>query len=98
MFSVFTNMFILRSSDMNKWKWIYLGVGVLVGALGTALVSGRPSPLRTGATTLLSHGISAKRKIETLAEVAKENVSDIVAEADQKAQDRQAAKAGPQDA
>ncbi|MDR1165278.1 MAG: DUF1490 family protein [Deltaproteobacteria bacterium] len=78
---------------MNKWKWIMLGVGFVAGTVITTLVSGKPSPLRVGATTLLSHGIAAKRKVETLAEIAKENISDIVAEADQKAQDRQSAPA-----
>jgi hypothetical protein len=75
---------------MNKLKWISLGIGFAAGALVTTLVSGKPSLLRTGTTALLSRGISAKRKVETLVEVAKENITDIVAEADQKAQDRQA--------
>jgi gas vesicle protein len=77
----------------NKWKWISFGVGALVGAAVTTLTSGRPSYLRSGATAALSHGITAKRKVEALVGTAKENISDIVAEADQKAQDRQAKKA-----
>ncbi|MDR1041907.1 MAG: hypothetical protein LBR80_17430 [Deltaproteobacteria bacterium] len=77
----------------NKWKWISFGAGILAGALVTTLTSGRPSYLKSGATTVLSHGITAKRKVEALVETAKENIGDIVAEADQKAQDRQAQKA-----
>ena len=76
---------------MNKLKWISLGIGFVAGALVTTLVSGRPSLLKTGTTALVSRGISAKRKVENLVEVAKENISDLVAEADQKAQERQAA-------
>jgi hypothetical protein len=77
----------------NKWKWISFGVGVVAGAALATLVSGRPSYLKAGTTAVLSHGITAKRKVESLVETAKENISDIVAEADQKAQDRQAKKA-----
>jgi hypothetical protein len=76
----------------NKWKWISFGAGVLAGVVVTSLTSGRPSYLRSGATVALSHGITAKRKVEAMVETAKENISDIVAEADQKAQDRQARK------
>jgi hypothetical protein len=78
----------------NKWKWISFGAGVLIGAAVTTLTSGRPSYLRAGATAALSHGITAKRRIEALVGTAKENISDIVAEADQRAEDRQARKAG----
>ncbi|MDR2460223.1 MAG: DUF1490 family protein [Deltaproteobacteria bacterium] len=74
---------------MNKIKWIFLGIGVVVGAITTTLVSGRPSPLRSGVTEAISYGITAKRKVESALEKGKENVSDIIAEADQKAQDRQ---------
>ncbi|MDR1037251.1 MAG: DUF1490 family protein [Deltaproteobacteria bacterium] len=77
----------------NKWRWISFGVGVLAGAAVTALTSGRPSYLKSGATAVLSHGITAKRKVEAIVETARENIGDIVAEADQKAQDRQAKKA-----
>ncbi|MDR3153327.1 MAG: hypothetical protein LBW85_03425 [Deltaproteobacteria bacterium] len=77
----------------NKWKWISFAAGVLAGAAVTALTSSRPSYLKTGATAVLSRGITAKRKVEAVLETAKENISDIVAEADQKATDRQAKKA-----
>jgi hypothetical protein len=78
---------------LNHWKWIAFGVGVVVGAVGATVLSSRPSYIKDGATTVLSHGLTAKRKLQALAGAAKENVEDLVAEADQKAQNRQNAKA-----
>ncbi|MDR0549815.1 MAG: hypothetical protein LBI10_10465 [Deltaproteobacteria bacterium] len=74
----------------QNWKWISFGIGVLVGAVGASLVSSRPTFIRDGASTVLSHGIHAKRKIQGLAAAGRENLEDLVAEADQKLQDRQA--------
>ncbi|MDR1870619.1 MAG: hypothetical protein LBS60_01615 [Deltaproteobacteria bacterium] len=74
----------------QNWKWISFGVGVVVGAVAASLVSSRPTFIRDGASTVLSHGLNAKRKIQGLAAAARENVDDLVAEADQKLQDRQA--------
>ena len=67
------------------------GLGVLVGAVGFAALSGRPSRVKDGAATVLSHGLAVKRKAQSLVETAKENIDDLVAEADQKLQDRNAA-------
>ncbi|MDR0622154.1 MAG: hypothetical protein LBJ61_09805 [Deltaproteobacteria bacterium] len=78
---------------LNKWKWISFGIGVVVGAIGATVVSSRPSYIKDGATTILSHGITAKRKLQALGSSAKENLEDLVAEADQKVQDRANAKA-----
>ncbi|MDR2338998.1 MAG: hypothetical protein LBF40_02530 [Deltaproteobacteria bacterium] len=75
---------------MTKWKIITFGVGLVVGAVATSFFTKRPAFVRDTATTLLSYGITAKRKVETLAEQTKENITDLVAESDQKAQDRQA--------
>ena len=75
------------------WKLAMFGLGVLVGAVGHAALSGRPSRLKDGAATALSHGLAAKRKAQSLVETVKENVEDLVAEADQKLRDRQAAPA-----
>jgi hypothetical protein len=77
---------------MTKWKLIAFGIGVLAGAAATSFFTKRPTFVRETATTVLSYGIAAKRKVETLAELAKENITDLVAESDQKAQDRQAQK------
>lgn len=75
------------------WKVALFGLGVVVGAVGQASVSGRPSPLRNGASTALSHGLAAKRKAQTVLGTARENFDDLVAEADQKLAARQAATA-----
>jgi hypothetical protein len=77
---------------MNKLKWISLGIGFAAGALVATLVSGRPSFIRTGVTAVLGKGLTAKRSVESLLEVGKENLTDLVAEADQKAKDSQAAE------
>jgi|GEM_PF-2483992 len=76
---------------MYKWRIAMFGLGVLVGAVGFASLSGRPSKIKNGTTTVLSHGLAAKRKAQALVETAKENIEDLVAEADQKLQDRQQA-------
>lgn len=73
------------------WKVAMFGLGVLVGAVGHAAMTGRPSRIKEGTTTILSHGIAAKRKAQSIVETAKENLEDLVAEADQKLADRQAA-------
>jgi hypothetical protein len=75
---------------LSKWKIITFGLGVLAGAAATSFFTKHPSFVRNSATTVLSYGIAAKRKVETLAELAKENITDLVAESDQKAQNRQA--------
>ena len=67
------------------------GLGVLVGAIGVSALSGRPSRLKEGASTVLSHGLAVKRKAQTVMETARENVEDLVAEADQKLRDRKTA-------
>lgn len=74
-------------------KVTWFGLGLLVGAVGQASLSGRPSPLRNGASTALSHGLAAKRKAQAALGVARENLDDLVAEADQKLAERQAAAA-----
>jgi hypothetical protein len=76
---------------MFKWKLITFGLGLAAGVAATGFFTKRPAFVREAATTVLSYGIAAKRKVETLAELAKENISDLVAESDQKAQDRQTA-------
>ncbi|MDR2350572.1 MAG: hypothetical protein LBF41_08160 [Deltaproteobacteria bacterium] len=75
---------------MNKVKWITFGIGAVAGIVVSTLVSGRPSVFRNALTSILGYGINAKQKVENLAGVAKENLTDIVAEGDQKAQDLQA--------
>ncbi len=78
---------------MYKWRIAMFGLGVLVGAVGAAVFSGRSVRVKDGASTVLSHGLAAKRKAHSIMEAAKENIDDLVAEADQKLQDRQTAPA-----
>ena len=82
---------------MYGWRIAMFGLGVLVGAVGCAAFAGRPSRIKDGTSTVLSHGLAAKRKAQSLMETAKENIDDLVAEADQKLQDRQAAATCPQE-
>jgi hypothetical protein len=77
---------------LSKWKWLAFGVGVVVGAIGATVISSRPSYVKDGAATVLSYGLAAKRKLQSGASMAKENVEDLLAEADQKIQERQNAK------
>jgi gas vesicle protein len=83
-----------KKMTLTKWKIIAFGIGALAGAAATSFFTKRPTFVRDTATTALSYGITAKRKIETLAELAKENITDLVAESDQKAQDRQVKNEG----
>ena len=72
-----------------QFKWLAFGIGVVVGAIGATVVASRPSYIKDGASTLLSYGIQGKRKIQSAAGVAKDNLEDLVADADQKIQDRE---------
>jgi hypothetical protein len=74
---------------LSQFKWLAFGIGVVVGAIGATVVASRPSYVKDGATTLLSYGLQGKRKLQSAAGVAKENLEDLVAEADQKVQDRE---------
>jgi len=82
---------------MYGWRIAMFGLGVLVGAVGFAAFSGRPSRIKDGTSTVLSHGLAAKRKAQSIMETARENIDDLVAEADQKLQDRQTAAACTQE-
>jgi hypothetical protein len=75
--------------SFSQFKWLAFGLGVVVGAIGATVVASRPSYIKDGATTLLSYGIQGKRKIQSAAGVAKENIEDLVNAADQKVQDRE---------
>jgi hypothetical protein len=75
-----------------KWKLLFMGIGFIAGLGAGSFFSRRPAFVRDAATTVLSYGISAKRKVETISELAKENISDLIAESDLKAQARQGKK------
>lgn len=74
---------------MYGWRIAMFGLGVLVGAVAASSFSNRPTRIRNGASTVLSHGLAVKRKAQAMVETAKENIDDLVAEADQKLQVRQ---------
>lgn len=74
---------------MYGWRIAMFGLGVVVGAVGFAAFSGRPSRVKDGASTVLSHGLAVKRRAQAMMETARENIDDLVAEADQKLKDRQ---------
>jgi hypothetical protein len=65
----------------KKWKVLYFGLGFAAG-LGVSSLFSEKGIARSVATKVLSYGLAAKRKIETLAELGKESVGDLVAEAD----------------
>lgn len=74
---------------MYGWRIAMFGLGVLAGAVGFAAFSGRPSRIKDGASTVLSHGLAVKRRAQSMVETARENMDDLVAEADQKLKVRQ---------
>ncbi|MDR2200094.1 MAG: hypothetical protein LBR53_11710 [Deltaproteobacteria bacterium] len=75
-----------------KWKLLFAGLGFIAGIGAASFFARRPAFVRNAASTLLSYGIAAKRELETVTELAKENISDLVAEAELKADDRQKEK------
>ena len=65
------------------------GLGALAGVIGATLVSRKEGGLKDGATTILSHGMALKRRAQSAMETTKENIDDLVAEADHKLTARQ---------
>lgn len=56
--------------------------GVALGALGTLLVGRKKDKLRPAVADLISRGLDVKDKTLAMAETAKEQLEDIVAEAE----------------
>jgi SRSO17 transposase len=73
----------------SKWKLIIYGLGIVTGIGATSLLNKRPAFLYNAATTIGSYGIATKRKLETIAGLTKEGVTDFLAESDYKYQERQ---------
>ena len=69
-------------------KLALFGLGVLVCAVGGSALSGRPSRLKSGAATALSHGMALTDSVRTLVETARENLDDLAAEAGRKLKER----------
>lgn len=69
----------------NTMKYgMAIGVGMAIGALGVLLLKRDKGSIRGLATDILSHGLDLKDKAMTLAEGAKEAMSDLAAEAEAK--------------
>ncbi|MDR1776817.1 MAG: hypothetical protein LBR31_03170 [Desulfovibrio sp.] len=66
----------------NFWKYgLAVGLGVVLGAVGTMLISRNGIDLKKTCAGLMSHGLDLKDKAAALAETAKENLEDLTAEA-----------------
>ncbi|MDR2352010.1 MAG: hypothetical protein LBF22_02405 [Deltaproteobacteria bacterium] len=73
---------------MTKWKLVLLGIGFVAGLGSASLLGSRKGLVRGAASTLLSYGMDAKRKVEIMAEKGKESISDLVAESEEKTRQR----------
>jgi hypothetical protein len=78
---------------MNKWKILYFGLGFVAGLGAASFFGSRKGIVRSAASTVLSYGLNAKRKIEAFALKGKENISDLVAESEDKANVRRSGDA-----
>ena len=67
---------------------VAIGVGIAIGALGVLLLKRDKTSIRGFATEVISQGLDFKDKAMTMMEGAKEAMSDLVAEAKQKQQER----------
>lgn len=61
-------------------KWIAFGVGVAAGLAAASIV--RTPAFRKGCASVLSKGLKLKQEASAFAESIKEDVQDIVAEAE----------------
>ena len=82
---------------MNEtWKAVLLFLGgVAVGAVGTVAISKNKEHLKPLAADLLSRGIDAKDAVLGKVESVKENVEDLLAEAQHVSEQRKEAKSTP---
>lgn len=71
------------------WKYalFFLG-GATVGALATVSVIKNKDSLKPLAANLISHGLDAKDAVTRNAEIVKENIEDLMAEARQASEQR----------
>ncbi len=79
-------------NNYTKYGLIFLG-GVALGALGAMAVSrGRVQGVKPLATDLVAGGIALRDKVMAVAEGVKEDLEDVVAEAQLKNQKKKAAQ------
>lgn len=79
-------------NNYTKYGLIFLG-GVALGALGAMAISrGRVRGVKPLATDLVAGGIALRDKLMSVAEGVKEDIEDVVAEAQLKNQEKKAAQ------
>ena len=79
-------------NNYTKYGLIFLG-GVALGALGAMAISrGRVQGVKPLATDLVAGGIALRDKLMSVAEGVKEDIEDVVAEAQLKNQEKKAAQ------
>lgn len=78
-------------NETTKYGLCFLG-GVLVGALGAVALTRGKLDVKPLATDLLSTGMDLRDKVMAGVETVKEELSDVVAEAEVRAQERKLAK------
>ena len=79
-------------NETTKYGLAFLG-GVLVGALGAAAITRGKLNVKPLASDLLAGGMNLRDKALNAVESVKEDLADVVAEAQVKVQEREAAKA-----
>lgn len=78
-------------NETTKYGLFFVG-GVLVGALGAVALTRGKLDVKPLATDLLSSGIDLKDKLMAGCDGIREDLADVMAEAEVKAQERRAAK------
>lgn len=78
-------------NETTKYGLFFLG-GVVVGALGAVAVTRGKLDVKPLATDLLSTGLDLRDKVMAGVEGVKEDLADVMAEAEVKAQERKLAK------
>lgn len=78
-------------NETTKYGLFFVG-GVLVGALGAVALTRGKLDVKPLATDLLSSGIDLKDKLMAGVDGVREDLDDVMAEAEVKAQERRAAK------
>ena len=78
-------------TETTKYGLFFLG-GVVVGALGAVAISRGKLDVKPLATDLLSTGLDLRDKVMAGVEGVKEDLADVMAEAEVKSQERKLAK------
>ena len=82
---------LIKLNETTKYGLFFVG-GVLVGALGAVALTRGKLDVKPLATDLLSSGIDLKDKLMAGVDGVREDLADVMAEAEVKAQERRAAK------